>query len=257
VNVDFSASGPGVIAHDLRRGLPFADESFVAAYGSHVLEHLDPDAGERLLRECHRVLAPGGIVRIVVPDLEAIARLYLESLEAAAAGNMQAEFRHEWATLELLDQSVRTRSGGRMAVRLANLDDHGRLFVESRIGREAVAQASGCSSADRVAARRVRAAWWKLRTIAAGTVARLFFGSEGAAALREGLFRRSGEVHQYMYDRFSLKRALERAGFVEAQVRDAASSRIPGFSGYGLDVLDGRPRKPDSLYLEARKPGAT
>ena len=29
-----------VIAHDLRRGIPFADESFDVVYHSHVLEHL-------------------------------------------------------------------------------------------------------------------------------------------------------------------------------------------------------------------------
>ena len=50
INLDSSAVAPGVIAYDLRHGLPFPPDSFDAAYGSHVLEHLEPDAAARLLR---------------------------------------------------------------------------------------------------------------------------------------------------------------------------------------------------------------
>ena len=73
-------------------------------------------------------------------------------------------------------------------------------------------------------------------------------------ALREGLFRRSGEVHQWMYDRFSLRRAIERAEFVGFRVCNADASAIRGFAGYNLETRDGRERKPDSLYVEAMKP---
>jgi hypothetical protein len=81
-------------------------------------------------------------------------------------------------------------------------------------------------------------------------------GGEGVAALREGLFRRSGEVHQWMYDRFSLSRALKKTGFADVATRAADESAIEGFPGYGLETADGQPRKPDSLYVEGRKPRA-
>jgi hypothetical protein len=58
-----------------------------------------------------------------------------------------------------------------------------------------------------------------------------------------------------MYDRFSLQRALQQAGFVDARVCAADESAIPGFAAFGLETAGGRPRKPDSLYVEARKPG--
>jgi len=82
----------------------------------------------------------------------------------------------------------------------------------------------------------------------------VFLGPDGAAAVREGLFRRSGEVHQWMYDRFSLVRAMTRAGFLDVRCRAADESAIAGFARYGLETANGRARKPDSLYVEGRKP---
>jgi predicted SAM-dependent methyltransferase len=76
VNVD---AVPGVdLRQDLRRPLRLADESCRMIFCHHVLEHLAyPEEAVRLLRECRRVLAPDGWLRIVVPDLEAYARGYL------------------------------------------------------------------------------------------------------------------------------------------------------------------------------------
>jgi SAM-dependent methyltransferase len=66
-----------IFIHDLRSGIPFADESIDVVYSSHFLEHLSRQEGAQLLRDCRRVLKPGGILRIVVPDLAAIVEKYL------------------------------------------------------------------------------------------------------------------------------------------------------------------------------------
>lgn len=63
---------------NVNNGLPFVAGEVAVVYASHMLEHLTRKQGQALLRECYRVLAPGGIVRLVVPDLERLARLYLE-----------------------------------------------------------------------------------------------------------------------------------------------------------------------------------
>lgn len=68
---------PNIVIHDIRKPLPFPAGSVGAIYASHVVEHLYLDESERLLRECFRVLAGGGILRVVVPDLNAIVREYL------------------------------------------------------------------------------------------------------------------------------------------------------------------------------------
>ena len=250
-NLDAEPLSAEVMAHDLRTDLPFADDRFDAVYASHVLEHLDPNAGLRLLRECRRVLRPGGVARIAVPDLETIARTYLQSLDEASRGDAHAEERYDWMMLELYDQTVRTASGGRMGACLEQpRSEAQRRFIADRIGTQEHPHVTRGSFA-----RRAGRALKNVRVGAAQAFACGLLGAEGAAALREGLFRRGGEVHQWMYDRFSIARALTVAGFVDVARRAADESGIEGFPRYGLETIDGRPRKPDSLYMEGRKPG--
>lgn len=61
---------------DLRRGLPFPDNSVDAIFSEHVLEHFDYGAGLALLKECCRVLQSGGVLRVGVPDLERYIHSY-------------------------------------------------------------------------------------------------------------------------------------------------------------------------------------
>jgi SAM-dependent methyltransferase len=61
---------------DLTQPLPYPDGAFEAVFGSHVLEHLTPGEAATLLGELHRVLRPGGIVRIAVPDLDRVIAGY-------------------------------------------------------------------------------------------------------------------------------------------------------------------------------------
>jgi len=79
-----------ILVHDIRRSLPFANNSVGAIYASHVLEHLYREEGQRLVQESFRVLAEGGALRIVVPDLQAIVREYMgERPFGALAGEVE------------------------------------------------------------------------------------------------------------------------------------------------------------------------
>ncbi len=75
INID--ARG-GDVRRDLRWPLPFADASVRYVYACHVVEHLYR-ASElpRLLAEIRRVLTAGGVLRIVVPDIEQCLRAYV------------------------------------------------------------------------------------------------------------------------------------------------------------------------------------
>jgi predicted SAM-dependent methyltransferase len=135
-NVDFISSDKNVIAHNLLHGIPFADNSYEVVYHSHVLEHFKKADGRNFIQECFRVLKPGGIVRIAVPDLERIAKEYLKNLELALQGNEKGQHDYEWIKLELYDQVVRNESGGDMAKYLFQQEIPNEDYVFGRIGEE-------------------------------------------------------------------------------------------------------------------------
>lgn len=70
---------------DVTGRLPLADGSCEAVYCSHVLEHLSLEDFRRALLETKRVLKVGGIFRGVLPDLEYIARKYIEDHSSDAS----------------------------------------------------------------------------------------------------------------------------------------------------------------------------
>jgi len=67
---------PSITVLDLRRPFPWPNRSAAAIYSSHTLEHLTREQGRRFLRECHRVLRPGGVIRLAVPDVALILKAY-------------------------------------------------------------------------------------------------------------------------------------------------------------------------------------
>ncbi len=71
--------------HDVKKGLPFADQSASYIYSSHTFEHFTWVESLRVAKECLRVLRPGGVLRIVVPDLRLIVREYLEDSNPLAS----------------------------------------------------------------------------------------------------------------------------------------------------------------------------
>jgi SAM-dependent methyltransferase len=239
VNIDQSARGrlraipgirrlvggpnpPGYVNWDLRRGIPCADGAAAVAYASHMLEHLQQPEADAFLREAYRVLQPGGIARIVVPDLEQLARDYLAALERwrdCGAGAGPNEEAYDWSVILLLDQMVRRQPGGAMAPWLRARRDlpfvrgmHG-IFREIAEGAEH------------------------------GSVFRKLWRPDPA---------RTGELHQWMYDEESLRRALHRAGFREARRTGHLESNIPAWTSYHLDAdPDGTPHHPGSVWMEA------
>ena len=76
VNLDIARGENIDIVWDLRHGFPFADESCAALFGEHVIEHVPKDDAEKLLRECYRVLQPGGVLRLSTPDAGRYLRSY-------------------------------------------------------------------------------------------------------------------------------------------------------------------------------------
>ena len=257
-NLDLFAQDDAITEHDVTKGLPYADNSFDAIYHSHVLEHLGPEQGRGCLAECFRVLKPGGVLRVVVPDLEQIAQLYLEMHHCAWNGDADARTNYDWMKLELLDQMVRQRPGGRMGQYMSNPNIPNSDFVVSRIGNEFQNCLRSDSKSQSEASEnsfggRIGKAVQKFRSKMARRFVRWTLGREAEAALQEGLLRQQGEVHRWMYDRFSLREVCERVGFKDFTVLTAWNSQIQGFDRFELDVVGDFVRKPDSLFCECRK----
>lgn len=58
--------------------LPFHTDEMQFVYCSHFIEHLPRDVAVIMLGEIFRILQPGGVVRLVTPDLHRIAMIYVE-----------------------------------------------------------------------------------------------------------------------------------------------------------------------------------
>lgn len=234
VNVDFHSSNPSVMELDLRKHLPFEDNFFDIVYSSHVLEHLPRSIASSFVGECFRVLKEGGIIRIVVPDLETIARIYIELVDAAYRGDTEAKNKYEWIVIEMLDQMVRNHSGGEMLKYWTQNPMPAEDFVIERVGSEVLNVIN------------------RLRSMPSGQFATAELEESDPSKI--GSFRASGEVHQWMYDRYSLRFLLEKAGFTSIRQCKAEESAIPNYNSYLLDIEhDGSVRKPDSLFMEAVK----
>lgn len=78
-----SPTGTVFIPYDLRRGsVPLPDGCCDIVYSSHFFEHLEYHDGVRLMRDCHRLLRPGGIFRSSLPAFRAMFRAYLDGSAA-------------------------------------------------------------------------------------------------------------------------------------------------------------------------------
>ena len=75
INLDIE-KGADIIL-DLKKGLPFKDNSIQYIYSEHVLEHFSFNEGQIFLKDCFRILTDGGIIRIATPDLDHIIKKYL------------------------------------------------------------------------------------------------------------------------------------------------------------------------------------
>lgn len=82
---------------DVVEGLPVAAGSAQAVYCSHVLEHLALNEFRTALANVREYLKPGGVFRLVVPDLEYLIRGYVatESPDAAVTFMREAHLGEE------------------------------------------------------------------------------------------------------------------------------------------------------------------
>jgi len=76
LNTDYYTGSLGVVFLDATKRFPFEDRTFDYIFSEHQIEHLTYKEGLSMLRECYRVLKPGGKIRIATPDIETLIGLH-------------------------------------------------------------------------------------------------------------------------------------------------------------------------------------
>jgi predicted SAM-dependent methyltransferase len=263
-NIDIVSHSKDVIEYDITKGIPYKDFSFEVIYHSHVIEHIPYSQVADFIKDCYRILQPNGIIRIALPDLENITKLYLQALQEVSENETASNIsKYHWMKLELLDQMVRNQSGGQMKTYL--LDQHANKnidFIKERVGFEAahileVGQQNKKTLSYKIKKFLHLSFKSKFRLIKDvlrdKVILNVLLWGQAKISYQIGSFKTSGEIHQWMYDHYSIKKLLEEQGFKNVKITDAFSSQISNWNSFQLDGKDGKVFKPDSLFVEATK----
>lgn len=249
VNLDWYPHSKSVRKANLLEPLPFPDYYFDIVYSSHFVEHIQKSSIAYFILECHRVLKPGGIIRIVVPDFENIAREYVKNLDSGKTE--EAEFN----VIELIDQCVRTKSGGELSSWRARSDisEAMKSYVSYRTGYRYKETNNEPKLRRKHSLQEIpRKAFTKLSNVYIAFILRLL----PKWFLNNHInLTNTGELHRWVYDIHSLGKVLKGAGFTSINRMSATESRISEFPFFPLDIDEKSfSRKGiESMYLEAQK----
>ena len=89
---------------------PFEDGALAHVYSDNVIEHLSLEGGRAMLAEAHRCLRPGGVIRVVTPDIRRHVELYLQGT-GAVQGDVAERYRSLGVVVEHPVDLVRTPIG--------------------------------------------------------------------------------------------------------------------------------------------------
>lgn len=254
-NYDYVPDSSAVRYANLLKRLPISDGAADIVYSSHFLEHIPRNLLLTFLSECFRITKPGGRLRLVLPDFDELCRTYLAERERGA--HEEADF----VAMEMLDQCVRTVSGGELGAYYsrvqANSTQRPNLmeeYIRQRTGHVIQSHATGV----------IGSVWRRALKNPALVLNRLVgWYCRAVLVLLPFAFRQQnvsltavGERHAWIYDFYTVDKLLRQTGFVGIEKMTAATSNIPDFPFYTLDLTkDGQPRKgAESMYIEAIKP---
>jgi len=78
INVDIDLESRPDVLTDLSCDLPFRDHSANFMHTEDFIDQLELEGARRFLRECHRILRPGGVIRVLTPDVEQLCAMYIK-----------------------------------------------------------------------------------------------------------------------------------------------------------------------------------
>lgn len=76
LNTDLYPKALGCVTLDATKPFPFESGSFDYVFSEHQIEHIAFDDALKMLHECHRILRPGGKIRIALPSIDQLLKLF-------------------------------------------------------------------------------------------------------------------------------------------------------------------------------------
>ena len=154
----------------------------------------------------------------------------------------------------MYDQTVRNYCGGQMAELLQRSNIIDEKYIIDRIGYVGLKIRNNQPKGNTVL-ENIRKAFSSVKMFrkALKHLSRKTFLKLKSQESKIGAFRLGGEVHMWMYDRYSLARLLKNCGFEEISIKNPFLSDIPNWNEYELDVKNGLVYDPTSLFIEAKK----
>jgi predicted SAM-dependent methyltransferase len=248
-NCDFAPKSKDVNQVNLLGGLPYADNTFELAYCSHYIEHIPKNEVLNFLQECNRVLKPNGLIRLVLPNFENIAREYIKNIDQ---GNLLYS---EFNIVEMIDQCTRSESGGELMkwYRKTLVDSTLHSYIKSRTGYVINPNKN-----------KPEFFWIKFKNLNLMKLKfkiQLIFSKLMISILPEWFQLHhvsktaTGEKHLWVYDFHSISNILKQAGFSSIVEKDSHNSSNSIFPVFPLDINSNNESRKGtgSMYIEAIK----
>ena len=246
INLDYESSDRNVIKCDILKKLPFEENSISNIYSSHFIEHIPLDQIDFFLKNCFKILEHKVIIIIVTPDFYEMVSSYIK---ATNDNNIELS---EFIKIEILDQLVRTREGGRLRSAFNNIikQNNNKMIesVKQRLGYDL----RKTEKFTNLIKKRSFLSILKIK----------FFNNYVNFILRllpkafknqNVSLAKIGETHKWLWDYHDIKKRLENAGFTNIIRKKFNESNIKDFP-YELDQKDNSPRKGNqSMFIEAKK----
>lgn len=93
LNTDLDPVQSSVVYMNAAKRFPFEDNTFDYVIAEQMIEHVEYEAAQSMLRECFRVLRPGGRVRFATPDLGVVLGLHHAETTSSAGRFVESQAR--------------------------------------------------------------------------------------------------------------------------------------------------------------------
>ncbi len=254
INVDFTSHSPIVKKANILDGLPYEDNTFDVVYSSHFIEHIPVDKIELFFDDVYRILKPGGLIRLVTPDLEFLNNEYKINYDKKAF--KKANF----ITSLTLDQCVRSVSGGKLKKDMDNFynsnDTEMINYIKLLIGPDAFeyVDSNDISFIEKVLIKVKKDPKFIFNILFMIRVK--IFSFFLPKSFRElNLSNASiGEKHMWLYDFNSLSELLKNSSYIDITRTNFNESNYYNYIFSKLDIKNSLPRKGiHQLFVEALK----